>query len=588
MYRYRSRSDSRIVTSVRLPYILLFCESKEMARSSMEENRGGISSSRHYCHKPQKIVLVLHRLLDSFAMVGGEATKAMTSSINSSNRDSPTPLSSKAAATATAKLLPNFLEELEILHESWCWCDVHDERQVTTDDGNGTGNGKASSPLAQARSWLRDHAQHLDDRKQLDSIIKMILKELEVESKLKSDDTNDHHNKSHPQPSLPLLRQIEWQIVMMLELRILCGETKLAERVSKVLSKRRTKQNKKKSRPPQKVLLDFLVQTLSKAAFLLPSDQPFGSFLTKNCLTKQTWHRLPEVSTFLLDFFEVANPYSLAKKEEDMPLHNPSTHRKKKIKTAAAAKQPKSLPKKAPLRRLPLKRKNNVRARHFNANLQDISKMLDHTPKSKNTDALPKNVSKRANRPVITPLTTEKRTQNTKQSKKPQIRQGSFNNNNNNNIESPKKRPRSVSVVVQETPLRKAHKQRILHLSPPPRGVVAETPMTTKTKRGKTFLHGVVAETSAAGERLDFFSLPTPTAVQLGLPPLVPQQQQHPEMVVRPMKLFATFKPRPPSLASKTQQQTTQQQPIPPPKSSIRSASVAAAAARSFLKRKSL
>ena len=378
-----------------------------------------------------------------------------------------------------------------------------------------TGNEDVTS-LDQARAWLKSTMRNAD-KKQLSFIIKDVLGDVKKEGE------NDGEESSQA-----ALRMIEWQVVSLLELWILNGDSFL-ERFSKILKRQQRKQLSKRKKKkklsslnvsPEQALLDQIVQVLSRSAFLLPGDEPVGAFLTKKCLTERIWKQKPNALSYVMEYFEISNPY-LAKKEEETASKPMVKKQKKKAQPAPQTKPP--------LRRLPLKR-DNFRGSHFHGKLQDMSRLLDQTPKSTAFGKKP--------RPLITPHSTK--TVVTKKNEK-------LNN----------KRPR----CVEETP---RPPKRVHHETPPRRSVVAETPAA------KFVLphHGVVAETPAAkivGET------PAMKGERLFLSPQAPQQ---------PVKLFGALKPR----------VTKVLLPSPKKKSkgSIRSAPVALAAARAYLRRKSL
>jgi hypothetical protein len=339
------------------------------------------------------------------------------------------------------------------------------ERLLKTWIATTAASDEGATPLHQARNWLASTSKDLEKR-QLDFVINNLLEE-EEQSGMTSKNDDD---------SLPSLRRIEWHVVLLLQLWILNGDS-FIHRFAKIFRRRqRVKKNKKKKKQlssipsPKQILLDNLVQELSRAAFLLPRNEPFGTFLRKNCLTKQTWKQQPDVVSYLMDYFEVSNPYLPKEEEKDLPK---PVVKKPKKKTQPAAQT------KKPLRRLPTKR-NSFRGSHFHGKLQDMSKLLEQTPKI----ALGKK-----SRPLITPHSTKITTQTKK----------------NHNVT--KKRPR----CVEETPF---SPKRIQQETPSRRGIVEETPVK------------IVGETPAVkGERLLFSpeAPPQPLKLFAALKPRAPK-----------------------------------------------------------------
>ena len=147
------------------------------------------------------------------------------------------------------------------------------------------------------------------------------------------------------------LRQIEWHIVLTLELwscvsqstpnekfhfkllvldaltdSIMSYRDQLQKNDKTVINKnikfkpRKRKKNKKDSKTSvtaksekekETLLFDHLVQVLSRAPFLLPINFPLSEFLIKHIFIQERnfWKRLPYVVSHIFDAFEISNPY---------------------------------------------------------------------------------------------------------------------------------------------------------------------------------------------------------------------------------------------------------------------------------------
>jgi hypothetical protein len=148
------------------------------------------------------------------------------------------------------------------------------------------------------------------------------------------------------------LRQMEWHIVLLLELWS-CASSQSSDKEQSVVldalavsilsyrdqsrrnsrnntkpkkkRKKRKKENKKNSQnnaitttttilsetEQERLFLDHLVQVLSRAPFLLPRDVPLSEFLADRILTRERlfWERLCHIVSHIYESFDVSNPF---------------------------------------------------------------------------------------------------------------------------------------------------------------------------------------------------------------------------------------------------------------------------------------
>jgi len=177
--------------------------------------------------------------------------------------------------------------------------------------------------------------------------------------------------------------------------------------------KKETKKNKKSqvskivvvtasNKDKEKVLLNHLVRLVSRAPFLLAIDTSLRDFLIGRCFNQKShWERLPRVISYILDCFEVSNPYLLEKSLDEKPPVMVTAQRKKSgEKKLAIAKNKKKQ------RLVSLTTKKKRRGSHFHRNLQDISKLLDEKKAPLSASTTNKNKSNRIDNTTTTTTTT--------------------------------------------------------------------------------------------------------------------------------------------------------------------------------------
>ena len=215
-----------------------------------------------------------------------------------------------------------------------------------------------------------------------------------IELLLDLDDMNSGVS-SHRDETLFVLRKLEWKVILLLHLHGLKkGSLYFYKRFAKQILKFKQKQkeqnsdksqskknkNKKKRKLhklcPKDIFLEYLIQSLSQSAFVLPIDEKFGSFLTDNVLTKTIWMKHPNLVTSIMDNFEIVNPY-IPKSDDSMAL---TTLPEGGLGVTGRnnSKKKRTTQKKKPVqkkRRLPPKRQV-FRGSHFHTKFNDVSSVL--------------------------------------------------------------------------------------------------------------------------------------------------------------------------------------------------------------------
>lgn len=409
------------------------------------------------------------------------------------------------------------------------------------------------------------------------------------------------------------LRQIEWHVILILELWIHYGDPVLdATYPHIILSGKKKKKFKKlpsavSISEKRTTLLNHLTNILSRAAFFVPVQQSLGEYLTAQCLTKRIWKRMPTVVTYILDQFEVANPH--LPKEEDAANLLPT--RKKKKKSANKKSEKKARVQIAmPRPRLLAQKKSRFGGSHFHRSgcHKEISKLLDTTPVNSN-----KSFSARSK--LVTPRTVSGNKKKVISTVQQNTRSGSGLGKNSTNTtkvlssKSNTKRSKTDfikqrSVAPTQIPTTTAKKKSQTQISAPetpltkkrPRSTsfstAPETPMMTPVSQHKKPRNLTVSETPINQTSIGETPLRKSTKVDetpqqiVAETPLLPQQPMLSLLspiaeAVQPMKLFATLKPR---------QQPPQIEKKAPPSSSpgrLRPTSKVLTAARAYLSRNS-
>jgi hypothetical protein len=240
------------------------------------------------------------------------------------------------------------------------------------------------------------------------------------------------------------IKQIEWHVTLLLELWMKGGDA-MMETCAKCLQEqnpdrnkssssssssskkqqrskrqRRNFQNKKKTSSSSKtIILNHLVDTISRAPYLLPFGTPLQEFLA-SIVTQKHWEALPDVVSHLFGAFEIPNPFLLESSEDDesgdydlfsatnnAPLQEhkdepqPSKRRKAPPQQEQQQKKQRVL---STLNKNRLLTKSSSRTTHFQGKMNDISKLLDKTPSGAATAAALDRKRKNANAAsIITP-----------------------------------------------------------------------------------------------------------------------------------------------------------------------------------------
>jgi hypothetical protein len=238
------------------------------------------------------------------------------------------------------------------------------------------------------------------------------------------------------------IKQIEWHVTLLLELWMKGGDA-MMETCAKCLQEqnpdrnkssssssskkqqrskrqRRNFQNKKKTSSSSKtIILNHLVETISRAPYLLPFGTPLQQFLA-SIVTQKHWEALPAVVSHLYGAFEIPNPFLLESSEDDESVDydlfsasnnappqehtdepQPSKRRKAPPQQEQQQKKQRVL---STLNKNRLLTKSSSRTTHFQGKMNDISKLLDKTPSGAATAASLDRKRKNANAAsIITP-----------------------------------------------------------------------------------------------------------------------------------------------------------------------------------------
>jgi hypothetical protein len=504
---------------------------------------------------------------------------------------------------------------------------VDDQKQAPKDD-----------PLEHARKWVGSQGkQNLKD----------ILKRLFQEQTAAARSTTDHKTTRSGETAKCLLRQIEWHVVLLVELWIHDGYSMVELAYPKLVAlqasrKSRSSKKKKKQRknqtpssapraPPatheqkQTAMLEHLTSILSRAAFYLPANDTFGAFLTRRCFTKLAWRKIPNVVTYVLNDFELANPF-LPKEEDEDDRIMLVKKKKKKVKKAVTAALAKPRP------RLVAQKRNRFGGSHFHRSnsLLNISKLLDDglsTPATKSNcssssikSKLTKTSSSLSN--LVTPHTTVTASKRNvseiskRESTAATIAASSRGNDTHNKMtnngtdlksnftasnrirkEQNKKRPREQTLQdsVMTTPISNKQKrsisfERIVAAETPipnatHKMVVGETPSNNYTALAR--ISSVVGETPTPRARTQTVVGETPCRKVIAETPTVPPPKMalSPLAAVQPLNLFATRKPRQSQTNKKAESTSTEKATK---SNRMRPISAVLSAARAYLRRNSL
>ena len=339
------------------------------------------------------------------------------------------------------------LEELKALNESWCRSISPDKDETSNgtdsksngqEDGNPKKKKAPLTPLEKARNAISKLPPSSD------SIVPYLFSSLHATTKDVNNTSQDATSATPSSQSPPdtekvsendyKLRQMEWHVVLVLEL--LCASQSrdglvsmpavLDELVASIrlhreeqsrtkhqkLDKRKKKKKKRKREPSptilsqeekEKLLLNHMIEVLSRAPFLLPRTIPLSQFLNTNVLSDKTlWKNLPNVVSYIYQAFEIPNPHLKKPKDRSMLLGSsvldpnividsterdstiPKASKKKNVDVEASKKRKteklQNIAKTKKRQRLAsLTSKKKHRGSHFHRNLDDISKLLDKT-----------------------------------------------------------------------------------------------------------------------------------------------------------------------------------------------------------------
>ena len=206
------------------------------------------------------------------------------------------------------------------------------------------------------------------------------------------------------------LRQMEWHVVLILEIWSCASQsgrkTDLLDALSSAIllyrdqqsksrntdkkkKKKKRKRDKKDSKAPtilsehekERLVLDHFVDLLSRVPFLLPRDVPLSQFLNNNILSSNRlfWERSPRVVSHIYETFEIPNPYF--KKKEKSPAAKKDGKKKEDDSAAKKRKSEKlqAIAKSKKRQRLALltTKRPKYQGSHFHGNRDDLSKLLD-------------------------------------------------------------------------------------------------------------------------------------------------------------------------------------------------------------------
>ena len=549
------------------------------------------------------------------------------------------------------------LTQLKSWHELWCQqqsVDSKSESENLTQQGHNNDSLSSSSsaaaaaapinppapqdPLLSARIWIKQNCSALmQDQQQLSELLKWLLRICPPmppsgnshRSHVVAGDTAKQSTATATADTNQwIIRQIEWIVVLFLELRVRCEASSLEHlfwRFAKVAKKTsvapvvplpgdKRKRKRKRSTAlapqamPEEYFQSYLVEQLTRLVFLLPSQEPLETVLCQRFLTKYMWKRIPTVVTSLLESFEVENPYLPKPAEQDDDDDQVHVVKKRKVKASQDSRD------RPPTTRRPLvavvQRPDRRRMTHFHGGMwTDLEKLLDVQEPWNGRPGTTKMTNQNQPRPkptitittkkgyIITPhqqgnvesSATEKQSTDTKR--------GSQAGPANDRIQT--NRPvanQAESALHSPVPSRK-----------PP--VVAETPLPAACSASRytaetpmTVLRPVTAlgETPSSNVTRGTAVTETPLAEPHGGrivddSPVSPRRNPHDKAMVKPLKLFAALQPVSKSRSSKS----LSVPPLPTPtenptttntssiKANLRSSSRAVAAARSFLRRKS-
>jgi hypothetical protein len=348
-------------------------------------------------------------------------------------------------------------------------------------------------------------------------------------------------------PKVYKLKQIEWHVVLMLDLWSQCypqnenddafvkifvtaqqqqKQQQQQHTTKKENSTDKRKKKKKRSKnenivstqddqpvdPKQQrtVLLDHLVDILSKSPYSLPTEIPLQDFITKQCLKEEKyWKKLPNVVTYICDTFEILNPYvqddendssttrlsylsegrfsfvddkkatSKRKQVVDPKKLQQQRKRDRDEKETLQKMQQQQQKKKqrllASLKQNRFQTTKNRMTTHFNSNINDISKLLDSTKRMNTTSKSGKkndNVQNNDGR-KIGDTTTKQQQQQQQQplKRKASTLDGVKTNNQQSNTQQkhnkvtatdPSLRPpstKATATAAEETPVKSRHKK---------------------------------------------------------------------------------------------------------------------------------
>jgi hypothetical protein len=362
----------------------------------------------------------------------------------------------------------DIIKNLEVLNRSWC-CHYDNVADPTADDRKTaevtttTTTTTTTTPLDAAIQML-SKSSISTVQNVVPFLLSLIEKTFSTKSAAAATTTTTTTTNEDVDPKVYKLKQIEWHVALMLDLWSQCYPQNenddafvkifvtVQQQQQQQQQKQRTtkkenstdKRKKKKKRsknenvvsthdnrpvdPKQQrtVLLDHLVEILSKAPYLLPIEIPIKDFITKRCLKEEKyWKKLPNVVTYICDTFEMLNPYveddendgsttglsnlsegrfsfvddtkatSTRKQVVDPKKLQQQRKRGRDEKEALQKKQQQQQKKKqrllASLKQNRFQTTKNRMTTHFNSNINDISKLLDSTKRMNTTSKTGKN-----------------------------------------------------------------------------------------------------------------------------------------------------------------------------------------------------
>ncbi len=296
------------------------------------------------------------------------------------------------------------LAKLKSLHKTWCMDGGDHEIDAAGIDQQQT----SLTPLENARTTISKLPASSNGL-----IVPCLFSALHKGNRSSTPQTPEPADKNKASTNEYTLRQMEWHVVLILELwscASLSGrKTDITDALSSAIllyreeqsrqnsdnadkkkkkKKKKRKKDKKDSKKtilsePEKerLVLDHLVHLLSRVPFLLPRDVPLSRFLKNRILSSNRlfWERSPRTVSHIYETFEIPNP--CLKKKEKSPTAKKDVKKKEDDVAAKKRKSEKllAMAKSKKRQRLALlsTKRPKYQGSHFHGNRDDLSKLLD-------------------------------------------------------------------------------------------------------------------------------------------------------------------------------------------------------------------